>query len=75
MTQVEERTGEAFEFAEQLTVVGRKLRPGDLAPNFTLERFDAAEGAMRQGSTRSIRRSARSRRDAGMSYGSACRME
>jgi thiol peroxidase len=48
MTQVEERTGEAFEFAEQLTVVGRKLRPGDLAPNFTLERFDAAEGAMRQ---------------------------
>src|SRR5919199_1500868 len=48
MTQVEERTGEAFEFAEQLTVVGRKLRPGDLAPNFALERFDAAEGAMRQ---------------------------
>src|ERR687886_1116380 len=48
MTQVEERTGEAFEFAERLTVVGRKLQPGDPAPDFTLERFDAAEGAMRQ---------------------------
>src|SRR5919205_325140 len=48
MAQVEERIGEAFEFAERLTVVGRKLRPGDTAPDFTLERFDAAEGAMRQ---------------------------
>src|ERR687886_2775545 len=48
MAQVEERTGEAFEFAEQLTVVGRKLRPGDPAPDFTLERFDAGAGAMRQ---------------------------
>src|ERR687883_2110875 len=48
MAQTEERTDEAFEFAERLTVVGRKLQPGDLAPNFTLERFDAAEGAMRQ---------------------------
>jgi len=48
MAQVEERTGEAFEFAEQLTVVGRKLQPGDPAPDFTLERFDAGAGAMRQ---------------------------
>src|SRR4051794_30269988 len=48
MAQAEERTGEAFEFAEQLTVVGRKLQPGDPAPDFTLERFDAGAGAMRQ---------------------------
>jgi len=48
MAQIEERTGEAFEFAEQLTVIGRKLEPGDPAPEFTLERFDAAAGAMRQ---------------------------
>src|SRR4051794_2487163 len=48
MAQVEERTGEAFEFAEQLTVVGRKLQPGDPAPDFTLERLDAGTGAMRQ---------------------------
>ena len=48
MAHVEERTGEAFEFAEQLTVVGRKLEPGDPAPDFTLERFDPGAGAMRQ---------------------------
>ncbi|MBV9789550.1 MAG: thiol peroxidase [Chloroflexi bacterium] len=43
---MEERTNEAFEFAEQLTVVGRKLQPGDAAPDFTLDRFDADAGAM-----------------------------
>lgn len=43
---MEERTNEAFEFAEQLTVVGRKLQPGDAAPDFTLDRFDAEAGAM-----------------------------
>jgi thioredoxin-dependent peroxiredoxin len=48
MAQNEQRTGEAFEFAEQLTVLGRKLQPGDPAPDFTLERFDLDEGAMRQ---------------------------
>lgn len=47
MMDTEERHGEAFEFAEQLTVVGRKLRHGDTAPAFSLERFDAAEGAVR----------------------------
>jgi len=35
-----ERTGEAFELGEQLTVVGRKLAVGDAAPEFTLEHFD-----------------------------------
>jgi thioredoxin-dependent peroxiredoxin len=37
---MEERTGEAYEFDEQLTVVGRKLQPGDAAPDFSLEHFD-----------------------------------
>lgn len=41
-----ERTGEAFEFAEQLTVVGRKLQPGEPAPEFRLESFDADAGTM-----------------------------
>jgi thiol peroxidase len=36
----EERTGEAFELGEQLTVVGRKLRDGEPAPRFALEHFD-----------------------------------
>jgi thioredoxin-dependent peroxiredoxin len=42
-----ERTGEAFELGEQLTVVGRQLQPGDRAPDFALEHFDPAEQAMR----------------------------
>ena len=48
MAQNEQRTGEAFEFAEQLTILGRKLQPGEPAPDFTMERFDPDEGAMRQ---------------------------
>src|SRR5689334_24816514 len=32
-----ERTGEAFELDEQLTVIGRKLGPGDRAPDFALD--------------------------------------
>jgi thiol peroxidase len=43
---MEERTNEAFEFAEKLTVVGGKLQPGDTAPDFTLDRFDPDAGAM-----------------------------
>jgi len=38
---IEERTGEAFEFDEQLTVVGRKLQSGDTAPEFELDYFDS----------------------------------
>jgi thiol peroxidase len=37
---VTERKGEAYELGEQLTVVGRQLRPGEAAPGFTLESFD-----------------------------------
>jgi thiol peroxidase len=42
-----ERVGEAFELGEQLTVVGHQLRSGDAAPDFTLETFDPATGALR----------------------------
>ena len=35
-----ERTGEAFEFDEKLTVVGPKLAAGDLAPAFALDHWD-----------------------------------
>jgi thiol peroxidase len=45
-TMTEERTGEAFELGEQLTVVGRKLQPGETAPDFSLEHLDPAEGAI-----------------------------
>ena len=39
-----ERTGQAFEFDEKLTVVGLKLAPGDAAPDFALDHWDG--GAM-----------------------------
>ncbi len=45
---VVERTGEAHELGEQLTVVGAKLEAGDVAPDFTLEWMDPADGAMKQ---------------------------
>ena len=44
---MEERTGEAFELGERLTVVGRKLRPGDAAPEFELLSADPADGTLR----------------------------
>jgi thiol peroxidase len=39
---VEERSGEAFEAGEQLTVLGAKLRPGEKAPAFALDFLDPA---------------------------------
>lgn len=42
-----ERTGEAFELGEQLTVVGRKLEPGDPAPDFSLDLLDPGSSAVR----------------------------
>jgi thiol peroxidase len=39
---VTERKGEAWELGEQLTVIGRQLRVGEAAPEFTLESFDGA---------------------------------
>jgi thioredoxin-dependent peroxiredoxin len=41
-----ERHGEAYELDERLTVIGRQLRPGDAAPDFALDSFDAKSGAM-----------------------------
>jgi len=37
---MEERTGEAYELGEQLTVAGTKLHPGAAAPAFALDSFD-----------------------------------
>jgi thiol peroxidase len=37
-----ERTGEAFELGEQLTVIGRRLMVGQPAPEFALEHFDGS---------------------------------
>ena len=42
-----EREGDAYEFDERLTVLGRKLAPGEQAPDFTLETFDTEAGALR----------------------------
>lgn len=44
---MQERIGEAYEFGEQLTVVGPQLQVGDTAPNFALDYFDAASSAMK----------------------------
>jgi thiol peroxidase len=46
-TETKERHGEAYEMGERLTVVGRKLEPGEMAPDFTLETFDEHTGALR----------------------------
>ena len=46
MAQIE-RTGEAFELGEQLTVIGEQLKPGNQAPAFALEHFDPATQAIR----------------------------
>jgi thiol peroxidase len=43
---MEERTGEAFELGEQLSVVGRKLQPGEAAPEFALDWLNAADGSI-----------------------------
>lgn len=44
---MEERTGEAFELEEKLTVIGKKLLPKMLAPAFALDSFSPTDG-MRQ---------------------------
>ena len=44
---IEERTGEAFELGEQLTVVGSKLKPGHTAPDFELDYFDPVHEEMK----------------------------
>lgn len=46
-TVTDERKGDAFEGDEQLTVVGRKLAVGAVAPDFALDTLDAETGASR----------------------------
>ena len=44
---MEERIGEAFAGAEQLTVIGRRLQVGEAAPNFCLDYLDLADLVVR----------------------------
>jgi thiol peroxidase len=44
---IPQRTGEAFELEEQLTIVGRKLEVGEGAPEFQLVCLDIEADAMR----------------------------
>jgi len=44
---MEERMGEAFAGAEQLTIIGRQLQAGDPAPDFRLDYLDLADLAVR----------------------------
>src|SRR5713101_8519699 len=44
---MEERIGEAFADDEQLTVMGKQLHVGDLAPDFRLDYLDLADEAVR----------------------------
>ncbi len=43
---MDERTGEAFELGERLTVVGKKLQRGEQAPDFILDHLDATDSAI-----------------------------
>jgi thioredoxin-dependent peroxiredoxin len=43
---MEERTGEAFEFGERLTVIGRKLQAGEPAPEFALDMLPPGEATI-----------------------------
>lgn len=43
---MEERLGEAFAGSEQLTVIGRRLLPGETAPDFCLHYLDLADMAV-----------------------------
>ncbi|MDB5057843.1 MAG: Redoxin domain protein [Chloroflexi bacterium] len=44
---MDERSGEAYEGGLQVTVVGRKLRAGDTAPDFSLDHLNPADGQIR----------------------------
>ncbi|MEU5547820.1 redoxin domain-containing protein [Streptomyces sioyaensis] len=45
---MDERTGEAFEAGEQLTVVGQRLRVGEPAPEFVLDEMSPEDGSIGQ---------------------------
>jgi thioredoxin-dependent peroxiredoxin len=44
---MEERRGEAFAGTEQFTIIGNQLRPGEDAPDFSLDYLDLADMAVR----------------------------
>jgi hypothetical protein len=44
---MDERIGEAFAGNEQLTVIGKQLQVGDLAPDFSLDYLDLADLVVR----------------------------
>jgi thiol peroxidase len=44
---MEERMGEAFELDMRLTVVGRKLQPGDAAPEFALDYLEPTDSTIK----------------------------
>ena len=44
---LQERTGEAFELDARLTVIGKKLKVDDIAPDFFLDHLDPVNGVMR----------------------------
>lgn len=81
----DERVGEAYELEEQLTVVGDKLDPGQIAPDIILDHFEGeairsvtladSDGSVRVLNvvTRSTRRSATSRPGGGSSFARSCR--
>ena len=43
-----ERTDEAFELGERLTVVGKKLLPGEVAPDFLLDYLERSDANVRK---------------------------
>jgi len=43
---IPERSGEAFEGEERLTVLGRRLAPGEIAPPFELDMLEPSTGAV-----------------------------
>jgi thiol peroxidase len=43
-----ERTDEAFELGERLTIVGKKLLPGEVAPDFLLDYLARGDASIRQ---------------------------
>jgi thiol peroxidase len=48
MLSMHKRTDEAFELGERFTVVGKKLLPGEIAPDFLLDYLDRSDSGIRQ---------------------------
>jgi hypothetical protein len=48
----DERAGEAYEGEERLTVIGPKLNPSEIAPDFALDHFDGQRSRVSRWPTR-----------------------